>query len=122
MGFFARSSRRGARSGAGEFPRHEGSEESESLKRIEGGGIPLAAERRLRGLAAEGGLFASGLSVKEFALLDRLGPRPLAQVLGASAFQVGWQYLPPPQQSQALLDYLPARQQVVGFPVWRDTV
>jgi hypothetical protein len=40
-------------------------------------------------------VFTSGLSVNEFALLDRMGPRPLAQVMGASVVRVGWQYLPP---------------------------
>jgi uncharacterized protein YbjQ (UPF0145 family) len=33
--------------------------------------------------------------VNEFALLARLGPQPLAQVMGASVVQTGWQYLPP---------------------------
>jgi uncharacterized protein YbjQ (UPF0145 family) len=41
------------------------------------------------------GFFTSGLTVNEFALLGRLGPRPLAQVMGASVIQTGWQYLPP---------------------------
>jgi Putative heavy-metal-binding len=40
-------------------------------------------------------MFTSRLSVNEFALLDRLGPSPLAQVMGASVVQAGWQYLPP---------------------------
>jgi hypothetical protein len=35
-----------------------------------------------------------GLSVREFALLARLGPEPLGQVLGASVIRTGWQYLP----------------------------
>ena len=39
-------------------------------------------------------LFTSGLSVREFALLDRLGPQPLRQVMGASVVRPGWQYLP----------------------------
>ena len=68
--------------------------EPESLRRIEQGGIPAGAERRLRQLGAEGSLFTSGLSVPEFALLGRLGPRPLAQVMGASVVRTGWQYLP----------------------------
>jgi hypothetical protein len=80
MGFFGREG-------------DEDSEQAESLHRIEGGGIPLAAEERLRELAT-GKLFTSGLSVKEFALLGRMGPRPLAQVMGASVIRVGWQYLP----------------------------
>jgi uncharacterized protein YbjQ (UPF0145 family) len=65
----------------------------ESLKRIEAGGIPADAERRLRELAG-GGLFTSTLGVAEFALLSSLGPAPLAQVMGASVHQVGSQYLP----------------------------
>lgn len=69
-------------------------EQDESLERIEAGGIPQRAEQRLRGLGAEGSMFTSGLSVNEFALLRRLGPRPLAQVMGASVVRPGWQYLP----------------------------
>lgn len=40
-------------------------------------------------------MFTSGLTVNEFALLNRLGPSPLSQVMGASVVQAGWQYLPP---------------------------
>ena len=49
---------------------------TKSLKRIESGGIPLGAEQRLRDLGAEGSMFTSGLSVKEFALLRQMGPQP----------------------------------------------
>lgn len=45
--------------------------------------------------ASESNLFTSGLSVNEFALLSRLGPEPIAQVMGASVVRTGWQYLPP---------------------------
>jgi hypothetical protein len=69
-------------------------EQSEALARIEAGGIPAGAEARLKALGRGGSLFTSGLSVNEFALLDRMGPRPLAQVMGASVVQTGWQYLP----------------------------
>ena len=68
--------------------------QAESLARIESGGITRRAEERLQALATEGSLFTSGLSVNEFALLDRLGPLPLAQVMGASVVRTGWQYLP----------------------------
>jgi hypothetical protein len=81
MGFFAQG---------GE---HDG-EQAQELARIEAGGIPSRAQERLRALGRGGSLFTSGLSVKEFALLDRLGPRPLAQVMGASVVRTGWQYLP----------------------------
>ena len=73
---------------------HEGSEQAESLARIEAGGIPLRAAQRKRSLATESSLFTSGLSVNEFALLDRMGPQPPAQVMGASVVQTGYQYLP----------------------------
>lgn len=69
--------------------------QAEALAAIEAGRIPPRARERLAALAAEGSLFTSGLSVNEFALLDRLGPRPLAQVMGASVVRAGWQYLPP---------------------------
>jgi uncharacterized protein YbjQ (UPF0145 family) len=81
MGFFARSE-------------EQDGERSEELARIEGGGIPSRAEERLKALGTGGSLFTSGLSVNEFALLDRLGPQPLAQVMGASVVRTGWQYLP----------------------------
>jgi uncharacterized protein YbjQ (UPF0145 family) len=82
MGFFAR--------GGGQ----DDGEQSEELARIEGGGIPSRAEARLKALGQDGSLFTSGLSVNEFALLKRLGPQPLAQVMGASVVRPGWQYLP----------------------------
>jgi len=72
----------------------EDRETDESLERIESGGIPLEAEQRLRGLGTEGSMFTSALSVKEFALLRRMGPQPLAQVMGASVIRTGFQYLP----------------------------
>jgi Putative heavy-metal-binding len=81
MGFFARGG-------------EQGGEQAEELARIEAGGIPTRAEERLKALGVGGPLFTSGLSVNEFALLDRLGPQPLAQVMGASVVRTGWQYLP----------------------------
>ncbi len=73
-------------------------EQQESLARIEAGGIPLSAERRLselRGAAgADGkvsGSFTSDLSVSGFALCHQLGLEPLSQVMGSSIYQVGYQ-------------------------------
>ncbi len=43
-------------------------------------------------------MFSSALSATEFALLSDLGPQPLAQVMGTSVYQVGWQYLRPEAQ------------------------
>src|SRR5581483_1697973 len=70
------------------------SPEDESLRRIEEGGIPVRAEQRLRPLGGRTDFFASGLSVNEFALVETLGLRPLAPILGASVLRVGPQYLP----------------------------
>ena len=73
-------------------------EEQESLARIEAGGIPIAAERRLRELRASSGAdggrgvsFTSDLSVNGFALCHQLGLEPLSQVMGSSIYQMGYQ-------------------------------
>ncbi len=75
-------------------------EQAESLARIEGGGIPLSAERRLRELSGaqrqdgEGGgvaSFTSDLSINGFALCRQLGLTPLSQVMGSSIYQMGYQ-------------------------------
>ncbi len=71
-------------------------EQEESLARVEQGGIPLAAERRLRALGERGGSFTSDLSVADFALCHQLGMRPLSQVMGSSIYQVGYQTTPWP--------------------------
>lgn len=70
----------------------EQDEQDGERARIEAGGIPTAAEARLRELAGDGRLFTSGLSVNEFALLGSL--QPLGQVMGASVVRTGRQYLP----------------------------
>jgi uncharacterized protein YbjQ (UPF0145 family) len=67
------------------------SEQQASLARIEAGGIPLSAQRRLRELAEREGAFTSDLSVADFALCDRLGLKPLSQVMGTSVYQIGYQ-------------------------------
>lgn len=64
-------------------------EQQASQARIEAGGIPLAAERRLRELGEGAGAFTSDLSVGSFALCSELGLTPLAQVMGSSVYQVG---------------------------------
>lgn len=65
-------------------------EELQSAQRIERGGLPVEAERRLRALGAGAGAFTSDLSVGDFALCRTLGLRPLAQVMGSSIYQVGY--------------------------------
>ena len=64
------------------------------IARVTAGGIPLAAEQRIRELAGGGTAFTSGLSVADFALaqLDRV--RPICQVMGSSVYKVGWQNYP----------------------------
>jgi uncharacterized protein YbjQ (UPF0145 family) len=66
-------------------------EQAESLARIEAGGIPLSAERRLSELSERGGSFTSDLSVNGFALCHQLGLTPLSQVMGSSIYQMGYQ-------------------------------
>jgi uncharacterized protein YbjQ (UPF0145 family) len=81
-------------------------EQEESLARIEAGGIPLSAERRLRTLKGTGelsgaqrkdgerggvGSFTSDLSINGFALCHQLGLTPLSQVMGSSIYQMGYQ-------------------------------
>ncbi len=70
--------------------------QKESIARLERGGIPLQAERRLRELGESGGAFTSDLSVADFALCHRMGLRPLSQVMGSSVYQVGYQATPWP--------------------------
>ncbi|MGH2865225.1 MAG: heavy metal-binding domain-containing protein [Solirubrobacteraceae bacterium] len=68
-------------------------EQEQSLARIERGGIPISAERRLRELREGGGAgtFTSDLSVNGFALCHQLGLKPLSQVMGSSIYQMGYQ-------------------------------
>jgi uncharacterized protein YbjQ (UPF0145 family) len=66
----------------------------ESQRRVEAGGLPLAAEERLRQLASSTdgpGVFSSDLSVQEYSLLAGLGVQPVTQVMGSSIYNVGWQ-------------------------------
>ncbi|MGI8411802.1 MAG: heavy metal-binding domain-containing protein [Solirubrobacteraceae bacterium] len=66
----------------------------ESISSLQAGGLPLAAQERLRQLASTEGkpaLFSSDLSVQEFVLLEGLGVAPVTQVMGSSIYQVGWQ-------------------------------
>jgi uncharacterized protein YbjQ (UPF0145 family) len=68
-------------------------EQQQSLARVEQGGIPLSAVRRLRELGEHGGeaSFTSDLSVNGFALCHQLGLKPLSQVMGSSIYQMGYQ-------------------------------
>jgi uncharacterized protein YbjQ (UPF0145 family) len=75
--------------GDGDDPQREA-----DVRRVEAGGIPLAAEKRLRELGGAETAFTSELSVSAFALtrLDRV--RPVCQVMGSSVYKVGWQSYP----------------------------
>jgi len=62
------------------------------LERIARGGIPLGAQRRLEAIArTDAPLFSSDLSSKEYALAQASGLVPIAQVMGSSVVQHGWQ-------------------------------
>jgi uncharacterized protein YbjQ (UPF0145 family) len=64
------------------------------IARVAAGGIPLAAEQRIRELAGGGTAFTSGLSVGDFALANLQSVRPICQVMGSSVYKVGWQNFP----------------------------
>jgi uncharacterized protein YbjQ (UPF0145 family) len=65
---------------------------SVDLERIRRGGIPLGAEQRLKRLAGESSpVFSSDLSVNEYAIAQASGLTPIAQVMGSSVVQHGWQ-------------------------------
>ena len=62
------------------------------LDRIRRGGIPLGAERRLKTVAAAGSpVFSSDLTTKEYAIAQASGLAPIAQIMGSSVVQHGWQ-------------------------------
>jgi uncharacterized protein YbjQ (UPF0145 family) len=62
------------------------------LERIARGGIPLGAEQRLKRIAASSApVFTSDLSAKEYALAQASGLQPVAQIMGSSVVQHGWQ-------------------------------
>lgn len=62
------------------------------LERIREGGIPLGAEERLKRVAAASSpFFTSDLSAKEYAVAQASGLTPIAQVMGSSVVQHGWQ-------------------------------
>ncbi len=62
------------------------------LERIQRGGIPLGAEQRLKMIAASGSpVFSSDLSAKEYAIAQASGLTPIAQIMGSSVVQHGWQ-------------------------------
>jgi uncharacterized protein YbjQ (UPF0145 family) len=62
------------------------------LDRIQRGGIPLGAEQRLKAVAATASpVFSSDLSTKEYAIAEASGLRPIAQIMGSSVVQHGWQ-------------------------------
>lgn len=75
--------------GGDDDPRREA-----DVRRVEAGGIPLAAEQRLRELGAGQTAFTSELSVGAFALTRLDGVRPVCQVMGSSVYKVGWQSYP----------------------------
>lgn len=65
------------------------------LERIGRGGIPLGAEERLKRIAESSSpVFTSDLSAKEYALAQASGLQPLAQIMGSSVVQHGWQNYP----------------------------
>ncbi len=61
------------------------------LDRIQRGGIPLGAERRLKSIALAGSpVFSSDLSANEYAVAQASDLTPIAQIMGSSVVQHGW--------------------------------
>lgn len=63
-------------------------ETAESIARLEAGGIPTRATRRLQEHAARGGFFTSDLSANEHLLSRAAGFEPLGQVMGSAFYGV----------------------------------
>jgi uncharacterized protein YbjQ (UPF0145 family) len=61
------------------------------LERIRRGGIPLGAEQRLKAIAGASSPFTSDLSANEYAIAQASGLTPIAQLMGTSVVQHGWQ-------------------------------
>lgn len=80
--------------GSGDDDDAAGQRREQDVARVQAGGIPFAAEQRLRELAAGGTGFTSGLSVGDFALTRLQAIRPVCQVMGTSVYKVGWQNYP----------------------------
>lgn len=102
-------------------------EQQESLARIEAGGIPLSAERRLKELAAAsgrggagGGSFTSDLSVNGFALCHQLGLKPLSQVMGSSVYQVGYAGMTAYDERIPVDDYFHINELRVLSDAWNE--
>ena len=71
---------------------HERRAAAVGLERIQRGGIPLGAEQRLKRIAAASSpVFSSDLSAKEYAIAQASGLTPIAQIMGSSVVQHGWQ-------------------------------
>lgn len=66
----------------------------QDIERVARGGIPFAAEQRVRELAQGQTAFTSGLSVADFALARLDAVQPICQVMGSSVYKVGWQSFP----------------------------
>jgi uncharacterized protein YbjQ (UPF0145 family) len=66
-----------------------------SLRSLEAGGLPVAAQERLANLRSRGGSFyTSDLSTNEFLLIRQAGFKPVSQVMGSCYYSIGWQAMP----------------------------
>jgi uncharacterized protein YbjQ (UPF0145 family) len=82
----------GRRSAPAPLSEEEQQAAAADLDRIARGGIPVGAEDRLKRVAAsDSAVFNSDLSAKEYAISQTAGLAPLAQVMGSSVVQHGWQ-------------------------------
>lgn len=72
-------------------------EYEQDVEALAKGGVPLAAQRRLREVSLsrehDDFCFSSDLSVPEFLMLRRRGLEPLTQVMGSSVYKLGWNFV-----------------------------
>ncbi len=66
-------------------------DENLSRQHVEGGGLPLRAQRRLQETRAQGSpVFTSTLSPAETVVASQAGLEPISQVMGSSVYHVGF--------------------------------
>lgn len=68
--------------------------DTESLRALETGGLPVTAHKRIAEAESAGGTWSSDLSVAELAAVRAVGFEPLGLVMGSSVYHIGYQYGP----------------------------
>ena len=97
------------------MPENRQFDEAESIRRIEAGGLPLRAEQRLQDARNAGSsFFSSTLSVPEGLVARATGYDPIAQVMGSSMYNVGFQGSVTGEATVLSLAHLDARSRALS--------